>query len=140
MVLHMQIPARALAAALACGALAGSASAGCDVDTAALAARLKLAGVTLLDKAPPGTRCGQKPDYPKLAELNGATGNVWMLLLIARDGQVAVRVVLGSEPFGYFEDTALGWAKSFSFAPADAGDKADYRAMISKIRFSIEVR
>ena len=136
----MQLQAGVAAAVLALLSTASAAPAKCKWDPIQgekYEASLKAAGIEVVGDLKPTQKPKEKLRFLDLAETAAFEGVVIVMFVIAPDGTLADRVVLCSDPFGYFEPGVLDWAKDYRFPPLAAGAPEHYRASSLSVHFRL---
>ncbi len=98
---------------------------------------VRAAGIEYDRNMEPTERPAKDLEFLDLAEEAGFEGTVFVMLLVAATGDVADRVVVCAEPYGYFEAGVLDWTKGFKFAPLPSGTPDHYRAFVVRASFRI---
>lgn len=131
MSLQAWLSTAACAAHLCCTAYAQCNVTGSEVNE-------KLGAVGIVHYEGEALRKPPRPTFPDVALAADTAGDVVLLLIISQAGKVVDRVVLCSEPFGYFEPSLLESVKGFEFSPLAATDPQTLRwqMITSQFRFS----
>lgn len=88
--------------------------------------------------SPPLLSSGGGYGYPEAARRAGTEGKVKVRYDIGIDGAVRNAVVIGSEPPGVFDETALKTVRSWKFTPRrENGRAAEQPGVISEVTFSL---
>ncbi len=101
-------------------------------------AMVEAMGIERSEALQPSKRPKEKLKFLDLAANAGFEGTVAVLLIIAPEGHIVDRVVICSNPFGYFEAGVLDWARDFGFTPLPPEAPQVLRGWVLTAKFRLQ--